>query len=269
MAKKDTKEKLKREVWGKEEYYELARKGSLDVSHPGMKILKRLCKESKNVLDMGCGEGTRLNYLIGKSKNGVGVDISRTAVEKAKKRYPALDFIEADLEKIPFNNNSFDLVYSAFVLEHLANPEKFIREAIRVTNHGGKVVLIAPNYGSPNRCSPPFRSSRFNKFIRGLIDDFEKPTVSVKKLNWNKVRPLTESEDYQIDYDVVIEPYLGTIIDYLKRQGLNIITFNSCWEEELPDTKLHQLLFRFLGKIGMYPFKYWGPHFVVVGRKPT
>ncbi len=267
MAKKGTKEKLTNDVWSKEDYYQLARKGSFDVSHPGMKILKRLSKKPKNILDMGCGEGTRLNYLVGGGKNGAGVDISSTAIKKAKKRYPGLSFIKADLEAIPFNNNSFDLVYSAFVLEHLTNPEKVIGEAIRVTRKKGKVVFIAPNYGSPNRCSPPYKSSRIIKFIRGLINDFERLVVGIKKPNWNKVRPLTESEEYQVDYDVVIEPYLGTIIDYLKRSGLEIIMHSSCWEEELPGAKLHQRLFRFLGERGIYPFKYWGPHFVVVGRK--
>lgn len=263
------RKKLKREVWVKEDYYELARKGSLDVSHRGMKVLRRLSQESKKILDMGCGEGTRLNYLAGKSKKGTGIDISETAVKKAKERYPKLNFIKSDLEKIPFKSSSFDLAYSAYVLEHLENPEKVINEAVRVIKKGGRIVFIAPNYGSPNRCSPPFKSSRFKKFIKGLVSDFKRLIRGSKKLNWNKVKPLTERKVYQIDYDVVVEPYLGTLIDYLKKKGIEIITYNSCWEEELPGAKLHQRLFRFLGERGIYPFDYWGPHLVIVGRKPA
>lgn len=267
MAKRDIKEKLKKEVWSKKKYYEFARKGSLEVLHPGMKILKRISSKSNNILDMGCGEGTRLNYLIGKRKKGVGIDISKTAIKEAKKRYPNSSFYEADLENVPFKNNTFDLVFSAFVFEHLENPEKVILEAIRVTKKLGKVILIAPNYGSPNRSSPPNNSSRPAKLLKGFILDIERLAKKVDKLDWNKVTPLTERKKYKIDYDVVIEPYLGTLIDYFRGKCLTITRFDSCWSEELPGVKIQQKVFRYLGEIGIYPFKYWGPHFVIVAEK--
>lgn len=51
-------------------------------------------------------------------------------------------------EILPFENNSFDIVYSTNVLEHVENPEKVIGEGIRVCKKGGIIQMVAPNYGS-------------------------------------------------------------------------------------------------------------------------
>ena len=165
-TRKIDKERLRKEVWEKDSYYRFAQEGSFNISHPGMRILKNLSKRTEKILDLGCGEGTRLNYLVGKNKKGIGIDISRTAINLARKKYSNLKFVQADLEKIPLKNDSFDLAYSAFVLEHISDPDKVLNEGIRVIQKGGYFVLIAPNYGSPNRSSPPFRGSRLKKLIK-------------------------------------------------------------------------------------------------------
>ena len=55
-------------IWKSKEYYTKAKEGSMDYSHPGMKILQKYIdgKVSK-ILDIGCGEGTRLARLINKN----------------------------------------------------------------------------------------------------------------------------------------------------------------------------------------------------------
>src|SRR3989344_2320413 len=110
----DAKQRLVSRVWRSDVYYQMAKKGSLDLDHPGMVILRELSQNSERILDLGCGEGSRLNALIkGKSK-GTGVDISKTAIDLAKKTYPKLNFVKSDLEKIPLNDKEFDLIYSAY-----------------------------------------------------------------------------------------------------------------------------------------------------------
>ncbi len=51
-------------------------------------------------------------------------------------------------EKMPFLDNSFDIVYSSNVLEHVKNPQKVIEESIRVLKSGGYMQCVVPNYGS-------------------------------------------------------------------------------------------------------------------------
>lgn len=261
------KDKLRKGIWRSDVYYLLARKGSLDVSHPGMKILLDFASKSNRILDLGCGEGTRLNMLAQDKEVAIGVDISNKAILLARKAYPKLKFIKADLESIPLKDESFDLVYSAYVLEHLTEPEKVLDEAIRLISNNGFLVLIAPNYGAPNRASPPFRGSRLLKLTKGLLNDLLMLFQKYDRLKWIKVKPIATSRCYDIDWDTTVEPYMGSLLFFLKNRKIAIKKITTCWSEELPNAKIHQVIFRFIGKLGLYPFILWGPHLVVIAQK--
>lgn len=258
---------MKKTIHGSRSYYKTAHQGSLYKSHPGMKVLFRLSEKAKKILDLGCGEGTRLSLLRKEKAETVGVDINDVAIKIAKKKYPDCKFIKSDLVKLPFNDNVFDLVYSAFVLEHLDEPEKVLLEALRVTKHGGHIVLIAPNYGAPNRASPPFQGSRMKKFIIGIVDDIIPKTKSSNLLNWKKVKPIASVDKYEPDWDTIVEPYLGNLSAFLEDNKLIVKQADSLWTEELPSAGFHQKVFRFLGMRKICPFLYWGPHFLVVAKK--
>lgn len=263
----NTKTKLVNEVWKSEKYFLLAKEGSMDINHPGIKILQKLSRDARNILDLGCGEGTRLNLLLENGANGTGVDISQKALEMGKKSYPKIKFIKADLEKIPLKSESFDLVYSAYVFEHLINPARVLDEAIRLISPKGFFVLLAPNYGSPNRASPPYKGSRIKKLFTGIIGDFIRIFKKQKRLSWEMVEPIASREKYEVDWDTTVEPYIGSLIKYLEFKGLVIREAFSCWSEELVGAKIYQNIFRILGEIGFYPFWMWGPHLVVVVKK--
>lgn len=254
----------KQSVWETSNYYEKACEGSLDIDHPGTKLLVKLSTKRKRILDLGCGEGTRLSLIAGR---GVGIDISRKAIKIAREKFPKLKFIKGDLEKLPFEANSFDMVYSAYVFEHLTNPERVLSEAKRVLIKNGDLVIICPNYGAPNRSSPPFRGSRFNKILSGFIRDLIYLFKKVGKLNWNKVTPIADDSHYYTDWDVTIEPYSLTLEKYLSDNGFRIMKNISTWEYELDGAKFHQKVFKLLAKLGVYPFTFWSPHIVIQVRK--
>lgn len=99
----------------------------------------------ESVLDAGCGEGFTLDRLqkekIGKVFEGIEYD--EQAVLLANVMYPKLKIKKGDIYKLPYKNNSFDLVICTEVLEHLENPKKAYRELLRVSK---KYVLISvPN----------------------------------------------------------------------------------------------------------------------------
>lgn len=89
------------------------------------------------VLDAGCGGG---RYSVAWADLGarsvVGVDISETNIHYAKKknakRFPNVSFISADVLEMPFNKDSFDVVFSNGVLHHTSNWKKGISELVRV-----------------------------------------------------------------------------------------------------------------------------------------
>ncbi len=97
------------------------------------------------VLDVGCGEGFTLARLkkekIGKSYEGIEYD--DTAIELGKKLYPTLEIKKGDIYKLPYKDNSFDLVVCTEVLEHLENPKKAYKELLRVSRK--YVLLSVPN----------------------------------------------------------------------------------------------------------------------------
>ncbi len=98
--------------------------------------------ESSALLDQGCGGGryTAAWKLLGVNK-AVGVDISPISIEDARNKSKALDidieFMEASVLSLPFNDNQFDIVYSNGVLHHTSDWEKGIEEQVRVLKPGG------------------------------------------------------------------------------------------------------------------------------------
>lgn len=257
------KKDLSKDVWSKDSYYKTAGEGSMEFDHPAMKKLLELSNNAKTILDMGCGEGTRLSKLVGQGQKGMGIDISEKAIFLAKKKYPNLDFRVGDLEKLPFSENEFDLVYSAFVFEHLDNPEKVLKEGIRVLKKGGRLLIAAPNFGAPNRASPPFKGNRFLKLILGFAMDF----LPGKRVSWNKVQPIADVDKYEIDWDATAEPYICSLIRYLKQIKMRVLYTSSLWEMEDKSAGIFQKIFGLLGRGGIYPFKYWGPHLLLIAEK--
>lgn len=255
-----------KKLWETDKYYKRAGEGSENYNHPGMILLKKLAENAENILDVGCGEGTRLNF-VANGKTATGVDISHKAIALAKKKYKKHKFQITTEESLSAPLNHFDLVYSAFVLEHTRNPEEFIKQMLSATKKGGSVVLMAPNYGAPNRCSPCFKGSRVSKFISGFINDFLLLFVQLKDLNWLKVEPLATTNKYDIDYDTTVEPYINSLVNYLNKNNIKIIKSCSLWQKELPNPKLHQRVFRKLSDFKIYPFVNWGPQILVHGIK--
>jgi len=96
------------------------------------------------ILDAGCGEGIDLAYLAQRSGvEIVGVELSeggcRTSFERSFV-YSAAHVIQADLCHLPFDDSSFDFVYSYGVLHHLPSPEEGLKELVRVLKPSGHLA---------------------------------------------------------------------------------------------------------------------------------
>lgn len=98
--------------------------------------LKFLCEHSdaKTVLEVGCGEG-ELYPAIAKplGMQYTGTDISEKIIAEAKSRHPDVDFDVQSATELTFEDNAFDLVIAAEVLEHLPDPLAGLNEIARVT----------------------------------------------------------------------------------------------------------------------------------------
>lgn len=110
-------------------------------------------------LEVGSGFGGLVTYL--NSKRGdrcqaYGIEPSADAYTGtlactqvlARENRINSKFVSAPGEYIPFESNSFDIVYSTSVLEHVKDPGKVMSESIRVLKPGGLLQFVIPNYGS-------------------------------------------------------------------------------------------------------------------------
>lgn len=244
------------------DYYHIAHQASSQIGdHEGLIYLQNQCRTAKKILDVGCGEGTRLNTLLPKNKRGWGIDPSPKAISRAKKQYPRYYFRLGVGESLPYPDYNFDLVYSAFTIEHCSDPEIFLREMVRVCHPGGRIVILAPNYGAPNRRSPNSKENPFNKFFEGLLMDIFPPP----SLSWRQVTPQTKYT--QIDADTTWEPYLYSLSRYLKSLSLSLEKSSSLWELEPQADSPRKQVIKWLGSRKIFPFLYWGPQVFVVAVK--
>lgn len=102
----------------------------------------------RNVLDAGCGAGYLLRVLRAQFPLAriFGVDYCLELLKVSlENKFSSSYLIGLDLHNLPFRSNTFDIIYSIQVIEHLALPEEFIKECWRVLNPNGLLALTTPN----------------------------------------------------------------------------------------------------------------------------
>lgn len=101
------------------------------------------------VLDNGCGVGEYLARLTQTARHAHGVEFDFGRAQAARDRSKPADVICAQAESLPYEPNSFDLVLSHEVLEHVEDDRAAAREIVRVLKNGGRLLLFIPNRGYP------------------------------------------------------------------------------------------------------------------------
>lgn len=105
----------------------------LDVSHRN--ILEQIPAGSQ-ILEIGCGGGQMRSFVDSRKLTYVGVDISKQRVSEELQKHGGPDLL-CDAHFLPFAAESFDVVYSAAVTEHLACPQLVAQQIRRVLKPGG------------------------------------------------------------------------------------------------------------------------------------
>ena len=123
------------------------------------KIISQIVKNNKRVLDVGCGDGTLMEYLKINQQNDVrglepNKDLVQTCISKG------LSVIEGDAEKelIQFPEKSFDYVVLSQTLQAFLNPAEVLKQLLRI---GDQTIVSIPNFG--------YWKVRFHLLIRGTM----------------------------------------------------------------------------------------------------
>ena len=109
------------------------------------KIISDLIDENSHVLDVGCGDGILMEYLVKEKKVNIrGIEISKAKVQNCIAK--GLTIIEGNAEEDlkQFPDKSFDYVVLSQTLQAFLNPEKVINELLRI---GKQAIVTIPNFG--------------------------------------------------------------------------------------------------------------------------
>jgi len=126
-----------------------------EESHPYTEYPKQLCsylfqvfkfKQGMRMLEPGCGRCEFLNNFRDLGLEVNGVDISSEAQDFMQGISVEIANIEKD--PLPYEDDSFDIVYSKSFIEHLHDPENYLNEAYRVLKPGGLLLTLVPDWES-------------------------------------------------------------------------------------------------------------------------
>ncbi|MCX6765909.1 MAG: class I SAM-dependent methyltransferase [Candidatus Moranbacteria bacterium] len=127
-----------------------------------------LLKKEHFILEVGCGVGKLCNFLYNHGyRNIIGTDISHSAINYGKNKFPRLQLQQMDANSLKFNDNYFDACLSFDVLEHLPDIRKHLKEINRILKPGGHYLFQTPNILS-----------------NGIIE-----TIRYKGFGWKKYHP--------------------------------------------------------------------------------
>jgi ubiquinone/menaquinone biosynthesis C-methylase UbiE len=118
-------------------------------------VLRNIDWNGKRVVEVGCGQGTTLNFLPQFGAEIVGLDMSLQSIRSAKFGASEIGhadrtrLLQADAEHLPLQNGSFDIAISIGVLHHTSDTVRGIREIHRLLKPGGLAVIMLYRSGNP------------------------------------------------------------------------------------------------------------------------
>jgi len=138
----DWKEQVLSEEFSREFYLEIDKR----TPPCSVSLLNSLSLENKDVLEVGVGVGSHAMLISERAKSFTGIDLTDYAMESTRKRMKVFglrgEVLKMDAEKMKFNDNSFDLVWSWGVIHHSANPANVLKEIQRVLRPGGRAITM-------------------------------------------------------------------------------------------------------------------------------
>jgi 2-polyprenyl-3-methyl-5-hydroxy-6-metoxy-1,4-benzoquinol methylase len=148
-------------------------------------------KDYKNILDIGCGDGSISTPLLNAGNRLTLLDISTAMLSLARSRVAPdllsrVTFVNQDFIDAPFEEKAFDLVICVGVLAHVASPSKVIAKLASMLKPAGTLIL---------ECTDGFHFlGRINRFHNGLAWIFRPPSYKLNVLSGGEILAMAEKE---------------------------------------------------------------------------
>jgi demethylmenaquinone methyltransferase/2-methoxy-6-polyprenyl-1,4-benzoquinol methylase len=115
------------------------------------------------ILDLAAGTGASTAPFAKAGADTVACDFSAGMLAEGQRRHPALNFVAGDALRLPFRDETFDVVTISFGLRNVASVDQALRELVRVARPGGRLVVL-------ETATPPARLMRFaNNIYTGRV----------------------------------------------------------------------------------------------------
>jgi ubiquinone/menaquinone biosynthesis C-methylase UbiE len=183
-----------------------------------VELISTLDKSQYNkVLDAGCGPGIILKDILEQKYIGYGIDISQNMLKLAKNylsKYEHFLLSNTDIERLPFKDNAFDIIYSAGVIEYLNSDVKVLSEFKRLLRNNGVLIIPVTNRYSYNLIFDDIINYiRNNKLIFSFfnfvnINILKRGIIKQKKFNIRKHSPKEFQQTLKkLDYEILDSLY--------------------------------------------------------------
>jgi len=130
-----------------------------------------------DVLEIGCGEGYGLDFIYKNANSVTVIDKSKSVLDEIKRKYPKTTILNQKIP--PLNNlkdNSFDIIISFQVIEHIKDAKLFIQEIHRILKPDGKAFITTPNSLKTVARNPwhykEYNYSEINNLIKKYFKDY-------------------------------------------------------------------------------------------------
>lgn len=97
-----------------------------------------------NILELACETGSLSAYLHAQDHHVTGVDHSSKMIQYAKINHPEIDFYQGDASKLTFNNDEFDIVLAASLINIAPSAQTIVAEMARVCKPEGIIKILVP-----------------------------------------------------------------------------------------------------------------------------
>ena len=281
MTKNETLEKIKNlykkyvanstnPAWLKQkpEFFEYNPVTALEETQPLKNaIASDTANHFEKILDIGSGKGILCIAFSNIAKEIIGLEPDKDAREIAEltKEYFEKDnvkFIDGIAQKMPFENEAFDLVVSTSTLEHIDGTQNVIKEVFRVLKPNGYFYLNTPNYlwfREPHYILPmfPLMPKIFLKMMARMTNRNPKYIDHIQYLTPRFLNKILKSEGFTIK-NISLESLNNTLFknnvlnkNFIKKNVLHFLKL----------TRLNYLLYLFFKLTQIYP------HIIIIARK--
>ena len=192
-------------------------------NHHFSKLISNQLGENKKILEIGCGTGQLTNYLAATtfSKKVYGTDLSINSLKLAndfrkKSNLNNVKFLQMNLFKPCFKDNSMDLVISNGVIHHTYNPELGFMSISKLVKPGGYIIISLYNYLGRI-------ITLINKFFYKIFGDKGLIFDKYLKTNLSKEKKISWIQD-QYNHPVESLHSIGEVLDWFRKKNFSFVS---------------------------------------------